>query len=205
MKCSIIRGLLQIKETMVTRQARRKDEQYLIQAKQRYDKQRQRNVAAVAGVHEFVVVLDNLKGGFNVPKIFRSAEAFGAHSVHLINVDWFDPAPAKGSFRKVPAEFHEEFASCYNALIEQGYTLYMLAAESVENTVPSISYEVALPSKSAFILGHEAKGHSFSVDDFPAVKKLSIPHFGSVESLNVSIAASIVMYECVRQHNCNDK
>ena len=186
---------------MVTRQARRKDEKYLIQAKQRYDKQRQRNVAAVSGVHEFVMVLDNLKGGFNVPKIFRSAEAFGAHSVHLVNVDWFDPAPAKGSFRKVPARFHQEFSSCYAELVEQGYTLYMLAAESEDDEVSSISYDVALPAKSAFILGHEAYGHSFEMADFPAVKKLSVPHFGSVESLNVSIAASIVMYEYVRQHN----
>lgn len=194
---------------MVSRQARRKDEQFLIQAKQRYDKQRQRNVAAVHGVHEFVVVLDSLKGGFNVPKIFRSAEAFGAHSVHLINVDWFDPAPAKGSFRKVPALFHEKFGSCYNALLEQGYTLYMLAAESdgnePESTASSNSYDVVLPAKSAFILGHEAKGHSFDVVDYPLVKKLSIPHFGSVESLNVSIAASIVMYEYVRQHNVDSK
>jgi len=186
---------------MVTRQARKKDEKYLIQAKQRYDKQRQRNVTALPGVHEFAVVLDNLKGGYNVPKIFRSAEAFGANSVHLVNVDWFDPAPAKGSFRKVPAKFYDEFAACYHALIEQGYTLYMLAAESDEDTVPSISYDIALESKSAFILGHEAYGHSFEMADFPLVKKLSIPHFGSVESLNVSIAASIVMYEYVRQHN----
>ena len=188
---------------MVTRQARKKDEKYLIQAKQRYDKQRQRNVAAVPGVHEFVVVLDNLKGGFNVPKIFRSAEAFGAHSVHLVNVDWFDPAPAKGSFRKVPAQFHEEFSTCYAKLVEQGYTLYMLAAESEGDEVSSISYDVALPAKSAFILGHEAYGHSFDRADFSAVKKLSVPHFGSVESLNVSIAASIVMYEYVRQHNAD--
>ena len=186
---------------MVTRQARKKDEKYLIQAKQRYDKQRQRNVAAVPGVHEFVVVLDNLKGGFNVPKIFRSAEAFGANSVHLINVDWFDPAPAKGSFRKVPAKFYDQFSSCYEKLVEQDYTLYMLAAASDDDIISSISYKVALNTKSAFILGHEAYGHSFEMDDFPLVKKLSIPHFGSVESLNVSIAASIVMYEYVRQHN----
>ncbi len=190
---------------MVSRQARKKDEQYLIQAKQRYDKQRQRNVMAKPGVHEFVVVLDNLKGGYNVPKIFRSAEAFGAHSVHLVNVDWFDPAPAKGSFRKVPAKFYDTFSACYNVLAEQGYTLYMLAAASDEDVVSSISYDVALGTKSAFILGHEAYGHSFEMAGFPLVKKLSIPHFGSVESLNVSIAASIVMYEYVRQHNAESK
>jgi len=190
---------------MVSRQARKKDEQYLIQAKQRYDKQRQRNVMAKPGVHAFAVVLDNLKGGYNVPKIFRSAEAFGAHSVHLVNVDWFDPAPAKGSFRKVPAKFYDEFAACYNVLIEQGYTLYMLAAESENDVVSSISYDAALEKKSAFILGHEAYGHSFEMADYPLIKKLSIPHFGSVESLNVSVAASIVMYEYIRQHHVANK
>ncbi len=192
---------------MVSRKARRTDEQYLLQAKQRYDKQRQRNVMAVPGVHEFVVVLDHLKGGFNVPKIFRSAEAFGAQAVHLVNVDWFDPAPAKGSFRKVPARFYDDFASSYSDLTGQGYTLYMLAAENEEAGAgaSSISYDVSLAKKSAFILGHEAKGHSFDAADYPAIKKLSIPHFGSVESLNVSIAASIVMYEYVRQHNVSNK
>ena len=192
---------------MTNRRARRKEENYLIDAKKRYDKQRQRNVAALPGVHDFVMVLDNLKGGFNVPKIFRSAEAFGAHAIHLINVDWFDPAPAKGSFRKVPALFHDTFSTCYAALIEQGYCLYRLAAADDENNhaQTSISYNIALPVKSAFILGHEEHGHSFSVVDFPAVKSLSIPHFGSVESLNVSIAASIVMYEYVRQCHADNR
>ena len=189
---------------MGNRRTPKRDERYIADAKQRYDKQRTRNVAAKPGEHDFIVVLDNLKGGFNAPKIFRSAEAFGAHSVHLVNVGWFDPAPAKGSFRKVPAVFHDEFSACFDALDKQGYTLYMLVAESEETGASSKIYDVALDTKSAFILGHEAKGHSFSAADFPKVKPLSIPHFGSVESLNVSIAASIVMYEYIRQHHADN-
>ena len=79
----------------------------------RYEKERKRNVMAQPGEHEFVLILDQLKAGFNVGKIFRSAEAFGATAVHLVNIGPFDPAPAKGSFRKVPAVFHETFADCY--------------------------------------------------------------------------------------------
>lgn len=44
----------------------------------RYRKERQKNVLAKPGPHEIALVLDQLKAGFNVPKIFRSAEAFGA-------------------------------------------------------------------------------------------------------------------------------
>ena len=48
------------------------------QAKRRYEKHRRRNYLARAGVHDFVVVLDNLKQSFNIGKIFRSADAMGA-------------------------------------------------------------------------------------------------------------------------------
>jgi tRNA G18 (ribose-2'-O)-methylase SpoU len=161
---------------------------------QRYDKERQRNVLAKPGVHQFCLVLDQLKPFFNPPKIFRSAEAFGATAVHLVNIGTFDPAPAKGSFRKVPAYFHDEFSSCYEQLIEEGYTLFLLDPKSTESLC-----RCDLPLKTAFILGHEEFGFSFDPADYPAIRSLNIPQFGSVQSLNVSIAASIVMYEYVRQ------
>jgi tRNA(Leu) C34 or U34 (ribose-2'-O)-methylase TrmL len=43
-------------------------------------------------------------------------------------------------------------------------------------------------------------GIRFKREQFSAIKTLSIPQFGKVQSLNVSIAASIVMYEYVKQH-----
>ncbi|PLX99562.1 MAG: TrmH family RNA methyltransferase [Desulfuromonas sp.] len=164
----------------------------------RYRKERQKNVLAKPVAHAFILVLDQLKAGFNVPKIFRSAEAFGAAAVHLVNIGPFDPAPAKGSFRKVPARFHEDFAACYSELTEQGYTLYRLAPDAEAGLC-----HCALPEKSAFILGHEEFGCSFDPQDYPAIRSLSIPQYGSVQSLNVSIASSIVMYEFVRQHGTN--
>lgn len=160
----------------------------------RYEKNRRRNLLASPGVHEFVIVLDNLKAGFNVPKIFRSAEAFGAHEIHLINIGPFDPAPAKGAFRQVPARFFAEFAHSYQDLVERGYNLYALTPRS---SYPL--HEVKFPARSAFILGHEEIGLSFDPVDYPAIQGLHIPQFGKVESLNVSIAASVVMYEYVRQ------
>ena len=161
----------------------------------RYEKERRKNVLAKPGRHDFILVLDHLKPGFNVPKIFRSAEAFGAAAVHLVNIGPFDPAPAKGSFRKVPAVFHDDFAGCYQQLSKQGYSLFMLAPDAQESLC-----SCRLPQKSAFILGHEEFGFSFDCSEYPSIQSLSIPQFGSVQSLNVSIATSIVMFEYVRQH-----
>jgi len=167
---------------------------YQRNAQLRYEKERRKNLLARPGVHQFILVLDHLKAGFNVPKIFRSAEAFGAAAVHLIGIGPFDPAPAKGSFRKVPAVFHENFGDCRQQLLEEGYSLFRLGLDARQSLC-----QVVLPEKSAFILGHEEFGCSFDPADYPEIRSISIPQFGSVQSLNVSVASAVVMYEYVRQ------
>jgi len=164
-------------------------------AMKRYEKQRRRNLLAEPGARQFVVVLDHLKAGFNVPKIFRSAEAFGAHEVHLVGIGPFDPAPAKGAFKNVPARFYEDFDSCYRELVARGYRLFGLEPDC-DNSLPA----TPLPQKAAFIFGHEEHGLSFVREEYPQVECLTIPQLGQVQSLNVSVAASIVMYEYLRQH-----
>jgi tRNA G18 (ribose-2'-O)-methylase SpoU len=59
--------------------------------------------------------------------------------------------------------------------------------------------DVDLPEKSAFVFGHEEFGISFEPDLFPEVKRLTIPQYGRCQSLNVSVAASIILYEYTRQ------
>ena len=174
---------------------RRSAKQHHHNAMQRYAKERQRNVLAKPGKQDFILVLDHLKAGFNVPKIFRSAEAFGAREVHLINIEPFNPAPAKGSFRKVPARFHDSFQACFDVLSGQGYRFF-----AMDGKCPHHCSNIVLPQKSAFILGNEELGLQFTPEDYPDVNCLAIPLLGNMESLNVSVAASIIMYEYNRQY-----
>lgn len=170
------------------------------QIEARYNKEVQRNVLAQPGVHAFIIVLDRLKASFNAPKIIRSAEIFGAHEVQLINVGVFDPAPAKGALRKIPARFPDDFKSCHADLTARGYTLYLLVPDG-ELSLSNLPFE----KKSAFVFGHEEFGPSFSPGDFPDIRTVSIPQFGETESLNVSNAAAIVMFEYIRQFADNDE
>jgi tRNA G18 (ribose-2'-O)-methylase SpoU len=179
--------------TRSQRKAERQERQRQIE--QRYRKARQRNVMAQPGPNQFAFVLDNLKAGYNVPKIFRSTQAFGGAEVHLVNIGVFDPAPAKGAFRKVPARFHDAVAPAIEDLQSRGYTLYAMTANA-EHSLP----QTRLAEKSAFIIGHEETGLSFDPADFPGVQTLAIPLYGEMESLNASVAASIAMYEYTRQH-----
>lgn len=162
---------------------------------ERYRKDLQRNRLASPGPHDFIIVLDQLKAGYNVPKIFRSCEIFGASEIHLVNIQPFDPAPAKGALRKVPARFFQHFSESYLDLSQRGYTLFCLRSDCETQL-----HQANLPRRSAFILGNEGLGVSFELADYPDIGCLSIQQFGTTESLNVSIAASIVMYEYARQH-----
>ena len=176
--------------------SRRRNREYRSQALRRYTRQRQRNLLAQPGEQPFIIVLDHLKAGFNVPKVFRSAQAFGAREIHLIDIGPFDPAPAKGAFKAVPARFFDTFAESCQVLKELGYVPFTL--EPAGGT-PLCGCD--LPQRSAFVFGHEEIGLSFKPEDYPDMRTLTIPQSGVVESLNVSIAASIVMYEYVRQRS----
>ena len=164
-------------------------------AKRRFRRQRNKNYLAQPGIHDCIIVLDHLKPTYNVGKIFRSSEAFGCREIHLVGIDFFDPAPGMGAFKWVPAVFHAKFFTCYTDLLNKGYTLYILEP----GQGPPVM-DTPLPQKSVFIFGHEEFGISFEPDLFPKIKRLTIPQYGKSQSLNVSVAASIILYEYVRQH-----
>ena len=164
------------------------------QAQKRFERQRRLNRMASPGPHTLVAVLDHLKPRFNIGKIFRSAEAFGVESVHLIGTDFFDPAPAMGSFKWVPAHFFETFDQSYEVLQKRQFDIFALDPGS-----PDLLPQTTLSARCAFVFGHEEYGFSFAPDDYPLLRKLSVPQLGNVQSLNVSVAASLALYEYVRQ------
>jgi tRNA G18 (ribose-2'-O)-methylase SpoU len=164
-------------------------------AKLDFLKQRFQAAQAVPGCHEFILVLDCLKPDFNVGKIFRTAETFGVKEVMLSGIEWFDPGPGVGSFKKVPSRFFKRFEDCKAELLKEGYTIYALAPGSGEALG-----KVAFPIKSALVLGNEGVGLSFDSMDTAGVTPLRIAQYGQSQSLNVSVAASIAAYEYVRQH-----
>lgn len=178
---------------MVTRSEKKKKARNW--AEKQYDKHRRHNMFfAKPGVHDFVIVLDNLKATFNIGKIFRSGDAFGVREIHIIGTDYFETSSAKGSFKWVPAVFHATFAECYRSLHDQGYAMHILDPEA-----DACLQHIDFVEKSAFIFGHEEHGISFDRSDYEDILSVKVPQFGRVESLNVSIAASIVMYEYLRQ------
>ena len=154
-----------------------------------FKKHKNANLLAKPGPLDLIIVLDHLKSDFNIGKIFRSAQAFGCREIHLIGIEVFDPTPAKGSIKHVPAKFFKTTKESLQSLQEQGYTLFAFDPKATEklNTTQ-------FPQKSAFIFGHEEKGLSITSEQYPDLRFVQIEQVGSMQSLNVSIAASIALY-----------
>jgi len=149
---------------------------------------------AKPGRQQLRIVLDHLKPSFNVGKIFRSADAFGVHEILLVGIPWFDPASAVGSFKHVKARFFSAFADAYSALRADKVEVFNLEVQAG----PSLA-AAQLPERCALVLGNEGVGQSFRRADFPDVGALRIPQWGRAQSLNVSVAAALGMYEYCRR------
>jgi tRNA G18 (ribose-2'-O)-methylase SpoU len=160
-----------------------------------YDREKIQSKMAPEGSNEFVLILDQLKAGYNVPKIYRSAQAFGCRKILSIGVGPFDPSPARGSFKQTQTEFPPApgLDAC-EKLRQEGYEFWLLDPHADVSL-----FNVSFAQKSAFIFGHEEYGVSPELQALAGARRVRIPQWGKVESLNVSIAASLVMYEYLRQ------
>ena len=90
--------------------------------------------------------------------------------------------------------YHDAIDNCYAALREQGFRIYAtaLGQESVD------LYDVDFREPAALVFGNEHRGVSQAAID-GADATVFIPMQGMVESLNISVAAAVSLYEAMRQ------
>lgn len=148
------------------------------------------------GLHDLIIVLDHLKGNFNIGKILRTAEIYSIKELHIIGTKFFDPTPAKGALKRVKIYWYNDFSESYERLSSLGFIPITFDSKS-EDYLGTFT----LPKKSAFIFGHEEFGPMYDKEAYSDIKRIKIKQYGLTESLNVSIAASISMYEYTRIHS----
>jgi len=144
------------------------------------------------------VVLENIHDPHNVSAIFRTCDAVGVPKVSLIYyLEKFPRIGKKSSasaFKWVENEKFRSVNECYDSLRKEGFTIY---ASTISDDAIDL-YKIDLTKKIAIVLGNEHRGVSDEAVKL-ADKKFKIPMCGMVQSLNVSVAAAIVLYEALRQ------
>ncbi len=152
-----------------------------------------------------IVVIDRVQDPGNVGTIIRTADAFGAQAV-LLTPGCADLYNGKTLRSTMGSVFHLPVVrdidpSVITDFIEKKRVF--MAVTSLDDTALPLC-EVALKRPLCLILGSEARGVSPEFTRVAGVK-LKIPMTGLAESLNVAVAAGIVLYEASSQHGSNAK
>jgi tRNA (guanosine-2'-O-)-methyltransferase len=147
---------------------------------------------------DLAVVIENVHDPHNVSAMLRSCDAVGAASAHLV-YDSVEPPVVSGGVsasaqRWLDLVQHGSIDECYGVLRERGFMIYATSLGEASREL----FDLDLTQPSAFVFGNETFGVSdAAVEGSDAT--VFIPMMGMVESLNVSVACAVSLYEALRQ------
>lgn len=150
--------------------------------------------------NRIIAVLDNIRSMHNVGSVFRTADAFLTEAIFLCG---YTPQPphrdihktALGATETVDWIYFQKTSEAVDELKAKGYKIY--AVEQTERSISLEKFSLNKSDKIAVVFGNEIEGVSDDV-----LKRcdgcIEIPQFGMKHSLNISVAAGIVLWELVR-------
>jgi 23S rRNA (guanosine2251-2'-O)-methyltransferase len=155
-------------------------------------------VGAASPCPPLLVVLDGIEDPHNVGAILRTADGAGAHGIvrqarHAASLDGIAAKASAGAVARVPIATEVNIARAIEELKALGVWAIGLAGDAAD------AYDVVdftLPT--AIVLGSEGTGLRRLVRE-RCDRIVSIPMHGTVDSLNVSVAAGVVLFEAARQ------
>jgi tRNA (guanosine-2'-O-)-methyltransferase len=146
---------------------------------------------------DLTVVLDDVHNAHNVSAIVRTCDAVGVFEVHAVSREprfRLKAKSAKGAHRWVALRVHPDLDAALAGLRAAGTTL--LAAHPAPGATDFRAIDFTGPT--AVLLGTELEGLSAAALA-RADGAISIPMLGAGTSLNVSVAAALVLFEAQRQ------
>ena len=149
--------------------------------------------------NKIIVLLDNIRSAYNVGSIFRTADAF---LIECIFICGYTPPPTHRSVHKtalgavdtVDWMQFDTVEDAINQLRENDYAVY--AIEQAEKSISLEQFQVPLNKKIAIVFGNEVVGVQDKVMQL-ANGCIEIPQHGMKHSLNVGVAAGIVLWKLV--------
>lgn len=147
----------------------------------------------------FYLMLENLQDPGNLGTIIRSAYGFGVDAIFLTKgcVDIYSPKTVRstmGASMHVPVIMEESLASYMSWAKANGLNIFTTALDKSAKEVSKADFTKGM----MLVIGNEGNGVSEEAIAL-ADQNVYIPMPGGLESLNASIAASICMYEVMRQ------
>ena len=146
----------------------------------------------------FVLILDGIEDPHNFGAILRSAETAGVHGVVIrknrqVQVNDTVMRTSTNASQLVPIARVVNIAETVSTLRDKGVMVF-----GVEIDGKALYNKVDFKSPVAIVVGSEGKGISHLVKQ-RCDEVIKIPMFGTINSLNVSVATGIILFEVIRQ------
>lgn len=144
------------------------------------------------------LVLENVHDPHNVSAVLRTCDAVGVGAVHLVYT--YETFPKIGrtssasAYKWTTLERHDSIEACYDTLRSIGCRIY---ATDLTDRAEEL-YDIDLASPVAIVFGNEHRGVSEAASRL-ADGNLRIPMVGLIQSLNISVACAVTLYEAMRQ------
>ena len=147
-----------------------------------------------------IVVMDNIRSMHNIGSVFRTADAFLLEAIYLCGYTAQPPhrdinKTALGATETVVWKHFTTTVDAVKELHTNGYKIY--AIEQVENSISLEKFNIRADEKTAVVFGNEVEGVQQEVIAM-CEGCIEIPQLGMKHSLNISVAAGIVLWEIVR-------
>jgi len=147
-----------------------------------------------------MLVLDNVRSLNNIGSVFRTADAFRLEGIYLCGITATPPhreihKTALGATDSVRWNYWEKTVDALSALKQEGYHIF--SVEQAEGALLLNQVQLAGNQKYALVFGHEIRGVEQRVVDM-SDQCIEIPQYGTKHSLNISVAAGIVIWELFR-------
>ena len=146
------------------------------------------------------VVIENIHDPHNFNAILRSCDAVGVLRVFLVYTIERQPELAhtssSGAYKWLDFTRFDSVEACFDQLHNEGYRI--VATKLDPQATPLYANDLSQPT--AIVLGNEHRGISEDAQRL-ADDLLYIPMLGMSESLNVSVAAAVCLYEAMRQRS----
>ncbi len=144
------------------------------------------------------VVLENIHDPHNVSAVFRTCDAVGVMQVELLYTRESFPRIGKKSSSSankwLERRRHTSVEECFRTLRGEGFRIYATHLGAGAFSL----YDLDLTPKVALVFGNEHRGVSAEAASL-ADANFHIPMVGMIQSLNVSVAAAVSLYEALRQ------
>ena len=154
------------------------------------------DAAAQKGEDPFFIILDGVEDPHNLGSIMRTADASGAHGIIIpkrraVGLTATVAKASTGAIEHVPVARVTNLTQTINDLKERGVWFYGTDMKGQDYR----KWDTSMPL--ALVIGNEGKGITRLVKE-QMDGMLTIPMTGHVQSLNASVAASLLMYEVFR-------